>query len=303
MRFLHCSDLHVTQRYRHVPWLSLGWHRWAAMWEVTVRGRGEAYRNAGLTVEQIVRDLEGHGADHLLVSGDFTGYAMEDEFRAARAALGLVGRSRATCSVIPGNHDTFTPESVACNRFEQHFGDLLESDLPEYRAVGPYPFIHLKNDDVAVVGLHSAQKALFPGFAYGEIGRTQLDALAALVDDRRVRHRAVLVMVHHAPFRADGTPDVAHHGLRDAASLNAVLRGERFALLHGHLHERFHLARTSSRPQTFCAGSSTFRGKEGYWVIDVVDGRISGTAHVRAPVSASSHTPSFAPSRATEGVH
>jgi 3',5'-cyclic AMP phosphodiesterase CpdA len=299
MRFLHCSDLHVTQRYWDTPWLSLGWRRWIAMWEVMGRGRGEAYRDARLTIEQMVGDLERHAADHLLVSGDLTGYAMEDEFRSARAALGVAGRSRATCSVIPGNHDYFTPESVECNRFEQHFGDLLESDLPEYRAAGAYPFIHLKGDDVAVVGLHSARKAVFPGLAYGDVGRRQLEALAALVDDRRVRHRAVLVMVHHAPNRADGTPDAVHHGLRDAASLNAVLRGERFALLHGHLHDRFRLAGTATRPQTFCAGSSTIRGNEGYWIIDAVDGRISGTPHVPASTSARV----LAPSRATESVH
>ncbi len=279
MRFLHCSDVHVTQRYRHAPWLRMGWQRWIAMWEITVRGRGKAYANAHHTLSRIVGELERHGADHLLVSGDFTGYAMHDEFAAARAALGEIGRTRARCSVIPGNHDYFTPESVERNRFGQHFGDLLDSDLPEYRAVGPYPFVHLKGDDVAVVGLHSAQAALFPGFAFGEVGRPQRDALAALIDDPRMRHRAVLVMMHHAPSRADGTPDVRHHGLRDADELTTLLRGDRFALLHGHLHDRFHLPATSTRPQTFCAGSSTLAGNEGYWIIDVVDGRISGTPH------------------------
>ncbi len=280
MRFLHCSDLHITQRYRNTPWLALGWHRWVAMLEVTFGGRGVAYRHARQTFEQIVRELELHSADHLLVSGDFTGYAMEDEFAAARAALDSAGRLGATCSVIPGNHDYFTPESVRTNRFEKYFGDLLGSDLPQYCAVGAYPFVHLKGDDIAIVGLHSAQTARFPGFAHGEIGRRQLDALGALVDDSRVRNRAVLVMVHHAPSREDGTPDVAHHGLRDAKALNTILRGDRFALFHGHLHERFHLPATATRPQTFCAGSSTLLGNEGYWLVDVADGQITGVPQV-----------------------
>jgi hypothetical protein len=148
--------------------------------------------------------------------------------------------------------------------------------LPEYCALGPYPFVHLKGDDVAIVGLHSAQEALFPSYAYGEVGRLQLDALAALIDDQRVRHRAVLVMLHHAPRRADGTPDTERHGLRDAEQLDSIVRGERFALLHGHIHTRFHLPATATRAQTFCAGSSTFAGREGYWIIDVTEGRISG---------------------------
>jgi 3',5'-cyclic AMP phosphodiesterase CpdA len=280
MRFLHCSDLHLTQRYRGVPVRELGWHRCVAMLEVTVGGRGAAYRDARETLEQIVGEVGRQRADHLLVTGDFTGYAMEEEFVAARAALGSVGRSRQTCSVIPGNHDYFTPGAVAADPFARHFGDLLESDLPEYRALGPYPFVHLKGDDVAIVGLHSAQKALLPGLAYGAIGRAQLDSLAALVDDRRIRHRAVLVMVHHAPSRSDDRPDVWHHGLRDARALHAILADPRFAVLHGHIHHRFHLPATSTRPQTFCAGSSTVRGREGYWMIDVTDGRISGVPHV-----------------------
>jgi 3',5'-cyclic AMP phosphodiesterase CpdA len=257
----------------------MGWRRWIAMWEVTARGRGITYRDASRTVGRILGALESHGADHLLVSGDFTGYGMPDEFIAARAALGDLGLSRARCSVIPGNHDTYAPDAIEQDYFGTHFGHLLDSDLPEYCAVGPYPFVHLKGDDVAIVGLHSAQKAVFPGLAHGEVGRRQLDALAALVSDQRMRHRAVLVMLHHAPRRADGSRDTNAHGLRDASAFEAIVRGDRFAVLHGHLHDRFHVPATASRPQMFCAGSSTMLGNEGYWLIDVTDGRISGTMH------------------------
>jgi len=89
----------------------------------------------------------------------------------------------------------------------------------------------------------------------------------------------VLVMLHHAPRRSDGSPDTNAHGLRDARALDAIVRGDRFAVLHGHVHERFHVPATPSRPQTFCAGSSTMLGDEGYWLIDVTDGRITGTMH------------------------
>jgi 3',5'-cyclic AMP phosphodiesterase CpdA len=267
------------QRYRHARWRTMGWHRWIAMWEVVGRGRGTMYRDAPRTFERILREMEIHGAEHLLISGDLTGYGMPDEFIAARNALGEFGRSRERCSVVPGNHDTFAPDAVERDYFGAHFGQLLDTDLPEYRAVGPYPFVHFKGDEVAVVGLHSAQRAVFPGRAHGTLGRRQLDALASLIDDRRMRHRAVLVMLHHAPRRPDGTRDTYAHGLRDADDLDAILCGDRFAILHGHLHDRFHVPATSSRPQAFGAGSSTMLGNEGYWVIDVTDGKISGTAH------------------------
>jgi 3',5'-cyclic AMP phosphodiesterase CpdA len=267
------------QRYRHAPWLTMGWQRWIAMWEVMARGRGRVYRDAGRTFQGILADMDAHGAEHLLVSGDFTGYGMPDEFIAAHAAMGEYGVSRARCSVVPGNHDTFAPDAVKRDYFGAHFGHLLDSDLPEYRALGPYPFVHFRGDDVAIVGLHSAQKAVFPGRAHGAVGGRQLDALASLVDDPRMRHRAVLVMLHHAPRRADGSRDTHAHGLRDADAFESIVRGDRFAVLHGHIHHRFHLPATSSHPQMFCAGSSTMLGDAGYWIIDVTDGRISGAPH------------------------
>ena len=278
MRFLHCSDVHITQDYSTAPFLELGWRRWMAMFELTVGGRANSYRTAKRTLRQIASDVERHQADHLLISGDLTAYATDAEFREAREALGTIADSRNACSVVPGNHDCFTPNSVRTQRFEKYFGPLLESDLPEYQREGPFPFVHLTGDEVAVVGLCSARVLPMPGLAYGTIGAAQLSGLRELLDDPRMRHRAVLVLVHHGPFDATGRKDSRLHGLVDADALLSMLPGPRFAVLHGHIHQRFHHAATATRPHTFCAGSSTQRGHEGYWVIDVADGAIRGSA-------------------------
>ena len=283
MRFLHCSDIHVTQDYASAPFLRLGWRRWLAMLEVTVGGRGNAYAQAKQTLRQIAADVELHGADALLISGDLTGYATTDEFVEARDALGHLADSRATCSVIPGNHDCFTPNAERTRRFEKYFGHLLVSDLPAYQREGAYPFVHLKGDAAAVVGLRSARVQL-PGFASGTIGPAQLSGLAALLSDHRMAGRAVLVMVHHGPLGARGRPDSRIHGLTDGAALLKLLPGPRFAVLHGHIHERYHHVATDARPHMFCAGSSTQRGHEGYWVIVVADGVITkGAIHIPRP--------------------
>ena len=281
MRFLHCSDLHITQDYLHAPWRRLGWRRWLAMFELTVGGRSRGYRDARATLRAITADMAYHHVDHLLVSGDLTAYATDTEFRDARAALGEVAASRATCSIIPGNHDRFTPQSVALRRFEKHFGHLLESDMPEYRCESGFPFVHLKGDGAAVIGLSSAQ-VRFPGFAQGTVGQEQRDALARILADPRMAGRAVIVMVHHAPLRRDGRPDSAFHGLTDGTELMALLPGPRFALVHGHLHDRFHHPATATRPHVFCAGSSALRKREGYWLIDADGGVITGGA-IHAP--------------------
>jgi 3',5'-cyclic AMP phosphodiesterase CpdA len=281
MRFLHCSDIHITQDYSAAPFLKLGWRRWLAMFELTVGGRANSYRDAKRTLRQIVSEMARHQADHLLITGDLTAYATHTEFREARDTLATIADNRTGCSIIPGNHDVFTPNALKTRRFEKYFGHLLDSDLPDYQREGAFPFVHLKGDEAAVVGLLSARAVPLPGFAYGSIGAVQLAALRDILDDPRMKHRAVLVMVHHGALNADGRKDSRMHGLVDGGALLSMLPGPRFGVLHGHLHQRFHHMATATRPHTFCAGSSTQRGDEGYWVIDVADGIIrGGSAHI-----------------------
>ena len=59
-----------------------------------------------------------------------------------------------------------------------------------------------------------------------------------------------------------------------------VPHDRRFAVLHGHIHRRYYHPPSSSQPHTFGAGSSTARGHEGYWIIEVKDGHVfGGTQH------------------------
>jgi 3',5'-cyclic AMP phosphodiesterase CpdA len=132
MRFLHCSDIHVTQDYFTVPWRRLGWRRWLALFELTALGRAKQYASAPETLRRIVADAERLQADHVIVSGDVTSYATEEEFRSARELLAPFSEDSRRCTIVPGNHDAFTPRAVASRRFDKHFGHLLESDWPEY---------------------------------------------------------------------------------------------------------------------------------------------------------------------------
>lgn len=276
MRFLHCSDVHITTDYYAGSVLRLGWRRWIALFELGFGGRAAAYARADQTLTQIANDLPRHGANHLVVSGDLTAYAMEAEFAGARKALSPWVEDRKRCTVIPGNHDRYTPGAFAQRRFEKHFGHLLVSDLPETAVEDGFPFVRLLGAEDAIVGLCSARVPRMPGLSYGVIGRPQLDALQKLLGHKSLAGRAVLVVVHHAPFRADGRPDKRHHGLIDARELLSLLPGDRFAVLHGHIHRRYHHPATDTRPHIFGAGSSTQAGKEGYWLIETQGGRVRG---------------------------
>ncbi len=280
MRFLHCSDVHITQDYFSVPPWRLGWRRSLALFELSVGGRARKYAQARATLRQIAQDMGPLKVDHLIVSGDLTQYSTEWEFKGARESLGDVAADKRRCTVIPGNHDRYTPGAVRDGRFERYFGHLLESDLPGYAREGPFPFVRLLGEDVAIVGLSSARVPFVPGMSFGYVGRAQLEGLQELIRDPKLAHRAVLVLVHHAPRTDKNRPDKPLHGLRDGEALLRALPGPRFAVLHGHIHRRYYHPATDTLPHAFGAGSSTEKDHEGYWIIDVRDGKVvGGEAH------------------------
>lgn len=88
--------------------------------------------------------------------------------------------------------------------------------------------------------------------------------------------RAVLVAVHHAPFKENGKPDKPMHGLREAERLLTMLAGPRFAVLHGHIHHRYYHPPSATQPHIFGAGPSTERDHEGYWLIETKGGQVLG---------------------------
>jgi len=281
MRFLHCSDVHITQDYFRAPLYKLGWRRWIALLELSFGGRAKRYAQARPTLAQITRDMAVLGADHLLVTGDVTQYSTDWEFQGAREALGELGGDKRRCSVIPGNHDCYTPGALRTGRFEKYFGHLLESDLPEFSREGPYPFVRLVGEQAAVVGLCSARVPKLPGLAYGYVGEAQLAGVRAIVDDRRLAHCALLILVHHAPRTDLNKIDRRLHGLVDGEELLKLIPGPRFAVLHGHIHKRYYHPATALLPHAFGAGSSTEMGYEGYWVIEVKDGEVMRGAAYR----------------------
>ena len=132
------------------------------------------------------------------------------------------------------------------------------------------------------MGLCSARVPFVPGASFGFIGDAQLSALERLLKDPRMARRAVLVAVHHGPFKESGRRDSPSHGLYQVERLLSLLPGPRFAVLHGHIHHRYHHPATAERPHIFSAGSSTQAGREGYWLIETKDGQVVG-GHKHVP--------------------
>lgn len=261
--------------YDERPWSRLGWRRLAGQLELKFARRARRYVKAPETIARLVEEGIRQGVDHVILSGDLTALAVDEEFEGARKALGEIAGRPDKLSVIPGNHDVFTPGSIRKKRFESWFGHLLDSDLPELRAEGAWPNVRLVGDEVAVIGMLSARLPPVPGIAAGRLGEDQLAALVKICAHPKVRGRTIYVVVHHAPLRWDGKVDRKDHGLADALRLiEACTLGGVAAVLCGHIHHRFSY-QVPGGPMVICGGSSTWLGHEGYWLLDSDGGRLT----------------------------
>jgi 3',5'-cyclic AMP phosphodiesterase CpdA len=259
IRVLHFSDPHVQlPRWRERKLRELGPMRAIASAELW-RGRGKDYDGALDVLRTIVRDADRLRADHVICTGDLTQLAMEEEFALAREALQPIW-GRLTC--IAGNHDRYPLNDGSSNMiYERYF---------EQTARPP--------DELSLLVLDSCGPVCWPIITRGHVPVAELEELPERIHDAR---GCKLVVLHHSPLRETGRPDYPWHGLRGARELMKAAAGAD-AVLCGHLHQRFE-ARKESR--VFCAGSSTERGKEGYWIYEIVGTRITA-AQVHKPGAA-----------------
>ncbi len=273
MRILHISDVHVQVDYERSVWGEIGWRRLVAQLELKLAKRAKRFRDAPETLEQLLRKAEAAGGfDHVILSGDLTALAVDEEFNGVREALGALADRPDKLTVIPGNHDVFTPGSLKKRRFEKWFGHLLHSDLPRYQVEGPWPTVRLVEDELAIIGLNSARVPPVPGIAAGRVGDDQLAAMIRACQDPVMRGRNIVAVVHHAPLRPDGRLDRRIHGLLDAERLIEACRiAGVHAIFCGHIHHRYNYA-IQGGPTIICGGSSTAKDREGYLLVESKEG-------------------------------
>jgi len=269
-RVLHISDVHVEQGFGQVPWTTFLDKRAVGLTNLVLRRR-RFYHDAPRVLASLAEWATGESVDVLLLTGDLTALGTEPELRAARLALTPLLEAVPEVVILPGNHDIYVKRDLA---FENRFGDLLRTDLPELATDGVWPQVRLFGDDLAIVAIESARPNPEIRRSSGCVPQVQLDALPAIFEHAALAGRVILVGTHYAPRRASGRRDSLEHGLDNAEELLQVCgQVELGALLHGHIHRRFFLQGPPLPLPLFGAGSSTHRGHEGGWVFDVTHGR------------------------------
>ena len=225
MRVAHLTDPHVfaeegigaAEIYGTLPS-----KRWLGGLNLAL-GRRKHHREGLL--EAAIDDINRHGYEHVILTGDLTNLSLEAEFRRARILVDRFDGGPARVTVLPGNHDAYTPEAVVERRFERAFAPFLPEPLawPIVRELG----------ELVLVAATTAVPTPW-GFASGRIGAEQRAKIEAALAGAKARGQFRLLALHHPPVKARGTE---LRQLSDRAALAGSLRRYGCELvIHGHDH-------------------------------------------------------------------
>ncbi len=238
MRIAHISDLHV---------LAMNALRPSDMFTKRLTGYAnlKLKRSRHHTQARLDRVAEGVRAlkpDHLVVTGDLTNLALEEEFRRVRVYLDSLGLVPEAITVVPGNHDAYTRGAYKSGLFSKYFAPLTTATAgrapPEHQILRTFPFMTWVADTTYVLALCSAVPRL-PLVAAGEIGAVQLAGVQTLLAKPWMKGANLIVAVHHPLHMPQKGSKRWFESLRDADALLDVLKAHgHFTLLHGHLHKR-----------------------------------------------------------------
>ncbi|MCZ6842172.1 MAG: metallophosphoesterase [SAR324 cluster bacterium] len=200
---------------------------------------------------RLVRQLERMDWDHLVISGDMTQLALEEEFELARRMLEpLLARGKDRVTILPGNHDRYVAEPGGRDIFRAYFEEFFgEGEIATRKLSQTW---RLAAWDSAL------PTPLFQ--ATGRVRRETLDAterwLGGLPEGARVvlaNHYPLYFLPPHGGRRS--------HGLENLEEVRRWLTGRGIELyLHGHLHENWVLRLTDAgRPQIHVNSASSTR--------------------------------------------
>lgn len=230
MKIGHISDIHWLDLTGARPWDFFN-KRLSGGFNLLV---GRARKHTQEATRAALETLKAQRCEHIIVAGDLTNLALPAEFRAVWQMLGEYYRPM-EMTIVPGNHDFYTRESLANRRFERMIYALRPGNI-DVGVDANWPFVNLVRD-VAIVGLNSAYPR--PWFvAGGKIGDRQLDDLDRVLALPDVAVRTPIVVLHHHLYRVSSSLGESLRNLEDRQKLLEICQKHGVALIaHGHNHD------------------------------------------------------------------
>lgn len=199
----------------------------------------------------LVRLLDGMDWQHLVITGDLTQLALEEEFALARETLApLLARGVERVTVIPGNHDRYVAEPEGQDTFMDYFGEFFGEGEIATRAL---------TDRWALVGwdsTHPTPPMMATGTVRGETLAATERWLAELPSGCKPIVANHFPLYFMPPYRFK-----PHHELTNLEPVRDWLNGQGVELyLHGHIHRNWVLAvKENGQASTHVNSASTTR--------------------------------------------
>lgn len=224
-------------------------------------------------IEALLADLATHHADHTVITGDMVNIALAQEFKNAATWLERFGPPDEV-SLVPGNHDAYVK-----GRYREHWDlwrDYMTMDGGDHIS---FPYVR-RRGPVAFVGLSSAIPSPV-AFAYGRMGRQQVQALEPILRQLRSEECFIVILIHHPPLaRLHYRRNLRDHG--EFAEVIAKTGADLILSGHQHRHELGSLPGPDGPVPVIVTPSSSlddpYRREEGGYMrlrIDPGDGRIA----------------------------
>ena len=173
---------------------------------------------------RIRQDLHDNPPDHTAISGDLVNLSLPDEFTQAQKWLESLGSAEAI-SVIPGNHDAYAGQAYGAGW--RLWDAYMRSDGATQTE---FPTIR-RRPGLVLIGISTAIPSPI-GFAFGEIGKVQMDALRRFLQAESEGDGVRVIQLHHPPLFS-----AKRRYLRDGALFRGLV--EEFGaelIISGHEH-------------------------------------------------------------------
>lgn len=180
------------------------------------------------TKERVIEKLLGMEWDYLVISGDLTILAMEEEFVEAREALEPI-LQKGKVLLTPGNHDYYCVDATRPDLLAKYFGDCFPFDRKQ-----EVNFLELNHRAI----LYEVNMAVpRPAFlSHGKICGNP-EKIAEHMKNHAV-DRTKLVVGHYPVFLPEGVAESFHHALANRSRMQRFLiQNEVDLYLHGHMHQ------------------------------------------------------------------
>jgi 3',5'-cyclic-AMP phosphodiesterase len=259
-RIAHLSDVHILD-----PKTRRSSARYRFATKLVSLGRAIDPRMRAKKLARALGAAKASGADHFVISGDLTELGDPTEFEHFAEVLEDARLPDDSVTIVPGNHDAYTSDGAWKKAIAGPLRRFASASAGEIGKV-------VERGDVAFLPIDTScfQNIVRAG---GEFAPSAARAVEARLADPALREKAVVLVLHHAPFVLHKTPMMQWiDGLRGGATVIDLLRKHpRLQVLHGHLHrvvDRMLEVRESTRTRIFGAPA-------------VCDARESGEGHVR----------------------